>query len=105
MGGNSLWLVNRPLRIRTMGGVGAVGEKPTATRLDHFLINYEVIFYFTLTPIIYPNYFFIRIVKRKNTRPEHSLPLNFYGWSFSIFCPEDFAVQETMAFYITIVRS
>ena len=52
MGGNSLWLVNRPLRIRTMGGVGAVGEKPTATRLDHFLINYEVIFYFTLTPII-----------------------------------------------------
>ena len=33
MGGHSLRLVNRPLRIRMMGGVGAVGEKPTATRL------------------------------------------------------------------------
>ncbi|MCU7819048.1 MAG: S24 family peptidase, partial [gamma proteobacterium symbiont of Lucinoma myriamae] len=33
---NSLRLVNRPLRTRMMGGVGAVGEKPVATRLPFY---------------------------------------------------------------------
>ena len=53
MGGNSLRLVNRPLRTRMMGGVGAAGEKPAATRLEpvvkilflhwvHFLMNLPI---------------------------------------------------------------
>ena len=43
LGGNSLRLVNRPLRTRMMGGVGAVGEKPAATRLDLFTCKNYII--------------------------------------------------------------
>ena len=32
-------LMNRPVRTRTQGGVGAGGENPSATRLDNQILN------------------------------------------------------------------
>ncbi|MCU7801334.1 MAG: hypothetical protein KZQ70_14685, partial [gamma proteobacterium symbiont of Lucinoma myriamae] len=58
----SLRLVNRPLRTRMMGGVGAVGEKPVATRLILCLL-YPVLgrveTCFVLKLILYNSSFFI----------------------------------------------
>ena len=43
MGCYSSQLVNRPLRTRMRGDVGAVGEKPTATRLGKMFVYFTIL--------------------------------------------------------------
>ena len=43
MGCYSSRLVNRPLRTRMRGDVGAVGEKPTATRLGKMFVCFTAL--------------------------------------------------------------
>ena len=42
----SMGFMNRPVRNRTPGGVGAVGEKPAATRFRHLLFWVAILGWF-----------------------------------------------------------